>query len=93
MTNYQVFYRFARFFAVVGVSVLLLHLLFTFIVGGVFEGLSQSNSTFGVEQTLGAVGSIVMALCSPVVASILLTQGLVFYLVGRSLSKENSPED
>ncbi|MBR5950821.1 MAG: hypothetical protein IKZ87_05235 [Actinomycetaceae bacterium] len=79
----------ARYCAIVGFATLAIYVVVNLVFAGGLYGLVNSNSTFGVEQSLGAVGYVLLALCSPAVSSMMLCLGLVFYLTARELDKHN----
>ena len=88
----SVFKTLARYSAIIGTITLAVYLIVNLAVEGALYTLMNTNSTFGVEQSLGAVGYVLLALCSPVVSSILLCFALVFFLTARSIDKQQDED-
>lgn len=91
--NSFVFRALARYCAIVGFTTLAIYIVINFAMTGGLYTLVNSNSTFGVEQSLGMVGYVLLALCSPVVSSLFLCFALVFFLTARFIDKQDEEID
>lgn len=91
--NSFVFRALARYCTIVGVATLAVYIVVNLVMTGGLYALVNSNSTFGVEQSLGSVGYVLLALCSPIVSSIFLCSALVFFLTARRIDERNDETD
>lgn len=88
----SIFKTLARYSALIGAATLVVYIVANLALEGALYTLMNTNSTFGVEQSLGTVGYVLLALCSPVVSSVLLCFALVFFLTGRAIDKQQDDE-
>lgn len=88
----SIFKTLARYSALIGAATLTVYIVANLALEGALYTLMNTNSTFGVEQSLGVVGYVFLALCSPVVSSVLLCFALVFFLTARSIDKRQNDE-
>lgn len=88
-----VFKTLARYSAIIGAVTLAIYLVANLALEGVFYTLINTNSTFGVEQSLGTIGYTLLTLCSPAVSSILLCLALAFFLTARAIDKQGDEND
>ena len=88
----SIFKTLARYSAIIGAAMFAIYLVANLVLEGALYTLINSNSTFGVEQSLGMVGSVLLSLCSPAVSSMLLCLALVFFLTARSIDKQDDEQ-